>query len=409
MTCPAPTIRGRLFDVVLAVCALLSGGIAITTQINVEAPVTPEPVRNGWRAPDPAELATAEPFVLQTAGAYESTEGAVVKLWDYSRAINGGQHFPTFLQQVGDCVANGAANAVNYLQAVQLARGPPVAGAFEFRPAHRCFIYGASRTHPEIGNKRLGSSDGSVGAWAAEAVQTQGVLAQEDGPDYSGQLAREWGSRGVPDAYYWQAALFKVRSVARVTTYEQLRDALASGYPVTCAGNVGFKMQPVVRDGKHWGVPSGSWAHQMCWLAVDDTARSPFDGQVGAVYTLNSWGPNAHGQPADDAPPGGFWIDRTTAERYLRQGDCWAFSAFDGFPQRDLDFQIFRDREPIDVQFVAGDPAPLVPVCERFAHVSADDALCGGSCCGALALLGIAHRRRRRVRRQLAAHRVQSA
>jgi hypothetical protein len=235
------------------------------------------------------------------------------------------------------------------------------------RLAHRPFIYGVSRTAEDLGNKRL-RGDGSVGAWAAHAVQQYGVLAADDRgvPEYSGELSRQWGAKGVPEQFYWQASLFKVRTVARVQSYEDVRDALANGYPVTIASNVGFQMKPVVAGGKHWGRASGTWAHQMCLIGVDDKAVSPFTSQPGACYCLNSWGANAHGTPADDAPPGGFWIDRTTVERIVGQGDSWAFSNFDGFPVREQDFVIFDSAAGSDVGVeIPEERPPARPLCRQ--------------------------------------------
>jgi hypothetical protein len=394
-------MRARTWDWLIGAFALVAGSIGVFSPVSIDTPdaVTPEDSRGGWVAPTPEEVAEATPFVLQSTG--EEQTRTVVKLWDCAKAINGGKTFPCFLQESTDCVANGAVNSVNYLQAVQLARGPPSAGVFEFRPASRAWFYGVSRCDPQIGNKRLGRGGGSVGAWAAKAATMYGVLSQEDAPEYSGRQVDEWGARGVPDEYYWKAALFKVQTTALVRNWDQLADSLLNWYPVTCAGNVGFQMKPRVVDGKAWGVPSGSWAHQMCWLAIDTEAVSPFDGRKGAVWTQNSWGPNAHGAPVGDTPPGGFWIDRTTAERYLAQNDCWAFSNFDGFPARDLDFQIFRDGpeqgETLDVEFVASDTAK--PASEHFANVDADTACpCGSAACLG-SVLWLAHRVRRRARR----------
>jgi hypothetical protein len=162
------------------------------------------------------------------------------------------------------------------------------------------------------------------------------LAADEAGvPAYSGSVARSWGRKpGPPKPFIDRADDHLVRATAPVSSYEQVRDALVNGYPVTVASMQGFKMKPTIDKGKHWGVPSGSWAHQMCFIGVDDDRRRP------GCYCLNSWGPDAHGAPADDAPPGGFWVDADVVTRMVGQKDSFAFSQFDGFPEQKLDFTL---------------------------------------------------------------------
>lgn len=398
-------MRRRWMEVLCTLVGLISGLCASTAFVEVETPITPVEARYGW-----AETATPAEEAPQFAlsGAVESSEGAVVHLWDYSKAINGREHFPTFRQAIGDCVANGLANGLNYCQAadIYLSRGPPTS----FRPVDRPWLYGVSRTDPKIGNGRLGSSDGSVGAWAVKAAQLRGVLAADEPgvPEYSGARAREWGIKGVPSQFHLLAFQQKLKTYAQVRTYEDVRDALANSYPVTIASNVGFQMKAVVKDGKHWGRPSGSWAHQMCLIGVDDTAVSPFDGKKGAAYCLNSWGPEAHGKPADDAPPGGFWIDRTTVERIVKQGDSWAISGFTGFPARPKpdDFIVFDSNA--DVGLHAQDPVCSQAACAVVGveqDTACNCALTGG--CVSL-LLGV-HCLRRRLRQNVRSKLTNSA
>lgn len=395
-------IRDLVVAVLLA--SLGIGSISVgTINVEVNRDVTPVEARNGW---DPSLVDPNTPATeLRAVGTLNDTgKGAIVKLWDFSKAINGGKHFPIFRQLIGDCVANGAANAINYRQAVQIARENP---DLEFRPANRPWIYGVSRCDPEIGKGRLGRSDGSVGDWARRAVEMRGVLADDhpDVPPYSAAVAKEWGFKGAPQKFYAIAKDFPVHGTAKVTTYEEVRDALANGYPVTIASNVGFDMQPVVRDGKHWGKRSGSWNHQMCLIGIDDTAVSPFDRKTGAAYCQNSWGESAHGQPADDAPPGGFWIDRTTVEKIVGQGDSWAFSSFEGFKPRDLNFNVFGAGPPVAVAHFPTEAAPLAPLSEALCGLQGGYAqILGGSASLASALtLLMAARRRRRSATTLAA------
>jgi thiol-disulfide isomerase/thioredoxin len=336
-TAPKKTAWQWLGRLLAALLGLSGIGITISANITITPdPVTPEEPRFGWDQ-TAAVLHPVEAPALQIVGATPS-EGKTALLWEYSRAINGGKHFPTYRQETGDCVSMGAANAVNYLQAVQIAKQ----GEHSFRPAFQPWIYGVSRTAKDCGNGQLGRSAGSTGGWAAKAVSTYGILAADDQgvPTYSGKVADEWGYRGPPKQFFDAADDFVVRSVAKVTSYEQLRDAITNGYPVTVASDRGFRMEPRVYQGKSWGIPEGEWMHQMCFIGVDDTAPSP-DGDTGGAYCLNSWGETAHGTPADDAPPGGFWVSKKTVNYMLKQGDSYAYSNFDGFPPQELDFFVW--------------------------------------------------------------------
>ena len=86
--------------------------------------------------------------------------------------------------------------------------------------------------------------------------------------------------------------------------------------------------------GKLWGVKSGVWNHQMCFIGVDDDSARP------GAYCMSSWGPWVHGKPVDDAPPGGFWVDAEVVEEMVSQQDSYAYSQFEGFPEQKLDFML---------------------------------------------------------------------
>lgn len=289
----------------------------------------------GWVRPEDRDAQTqAHVTRLVSAMPLFATKGAPklggrLVLWDFARKVTGGRHLPTYDQQIGDCVSMGAANAVNYLACMEIAR---LGDRERFRPAYQPWIYGISRV--QVGKGRI-RGDGSIGAWAAEGVKRFGVLAadEERVPPYSGAIARRWGNPpGPPKEFFDEAAPHIVKTTAPVRSYADVRDALLNGYPVTVASMQGFRMRPAIDKGKHWGVPAGEWAHQMAFIGVDDDPKRP------GAYCLNSWGESAHGPPADDAPPGGFWVDAEVVERMVRQDDSFAFSQFDGFPEQSLDW-----------------------------------------------------------------------
>jgi hypothetical protein len=297
------------------------------------APPTEESARFGWAGADVAEEAYAQlagefpKFFI--ANQVNASDGKRVVLWDCAQKVLGA-HIPTNNQEVGDCVSQGAANAVAYLQVVEINR---LNDPEKYRPVFQPYIYGVSRVL--IGNGRI-RGDGSVGVWAAEGVRKYGILAADEPevPSYSGTVARSWGKSGPPDKFIQIGKNHLIQTIAKVTSYEQVRDAIVNGYPVTVASDRGFRMNGTADRGKLWGSPYGVWNHQMCFIGVDDDAKRP------GVYVINSWGPNAHGKPVDDAPPGGFWVDARVVDYMVKQQDSFAYSQFDGFPEQDLDFNL---------------------------------------------------------------------
>lgn len=403
MTEPRPrSIRDLVVAFLLA--SLGIGSISVgTVNVEVNRDVTPVEARYGWDASLVDHSPPTEEFRAFTAKS--SSEGAVVKLWDFAKSINGGQHFPTYRQLIGDCVANSWANGINYGQASSFRDNPDL----EFRPACRQWLYGVGRTDPEIGNGRLGRGDGSVGDWTRRGAMLRGVLPDDEatGADaYNAENARLWGFKGPPKKFYSIAAQFKLESSSKVRTYEDARDALASGYPVPIASQVGFEDKTgTVSGGKLWLARRGSWSHAMCLIAIDDTAVSPFDGRKGAAFCLNSWGAAYHPAPVDDAPPGGFWIDRTSIEKILAADDSWAVPGFDGFKVRDLNFNVFGSTPDQDIAHFPTEATPLAPLSEALCGLQGGYAqILGGSASLASALtLLMAARRRRRSATTLAA------
>lgn len=292
-------------------------------------------IRFGWAGPDNAQRALDKiggnfpKFFIKAQTV--ATDGRRVVLWDFSRKVLG-SHIPTFFQLVGDCVAEGASNAVQYLQTMEISR---LNQPERYRPIFQPYIYGVSRVLIGRGQINL-NEDGSLGIWAAQGVRKYGILAADEPgvPAYGEDVARLWGKKGPPQNFITIGQKHLIQSVAKVNRYNLVRDAIANGYPVTVASNRGFKMQGVPNRGKLWGIPEGEWPHQMVFIGVDDDAARP------GCYCLNSWGPNAHGAPVDDAPPGGFWVDAEVVESMVAQDDSWAYSQFDGFPEQNLDFML---------------------------------------------------------------------
>lgn len=258
----------------------------------------------------------------------DSGKGKTVLLHTAVTKVTGG--FPINKQTIGDCVSHGAAGAVQVLCCVEIAlkaEAEQWKGLVATEP-----IYAGSRV--EIGGGRI-SGDGSVGAWAAKWLTQYGVVVRGKYGDidlttYDGSRARAWGRSGCPNELEPVAKEHPVKTASLCQSYEEARDAIANGYPVTVASNRGFNSH---RDAEGFLSPSGSWAHQMYFCAVDDSGSRP------GLLCVNSWGTTwVTGPKRLDQPEGSFWVDADVADRMLGAGDSYALSGFVGFPSRKLDY-----------------------------------------------------------------------
>lgn len=290
----------------------------------------------GWAGQAVAEAAyeelQAEFAEFQLIQAQDS-RGANVNLWDAAVAVNGGQHLSTWAQLTGDCVSMGAVNVIDYVAANEIYRN---GDAEVLRRAFPPFIYSAARVL--VGGGRLRGA-GAVGAWAAVVAQRYGTLAKDAPgvPQYSKAVAETWGNRSPSPAILAAAKPQVFKSVARIRTYEDVRDAVANYYGCTFASSWVPSTGAKLADGVLWGVGqfSRKSGHQMAFIAVNDAARRP------RVYVINSWGSGAHGKPQNGEPPGGFWIDADLVNKILAQNDSFVFSQFNGFPgQPRLNFNV---------------------------------------------------------------------
>jgi hypothetical protein len=276
-----------------------------------------------------AELIMQDMPLLTAAGRPIAGTGAgeVVLLHKWLARVAG--YFPVLRQAIGDCVSFGWATgimtalAADIMHKQQQEQWPGAEIATEW-------IYGTSRVL--VGRGRLGNSDGSIGSWAARAVLDHGTLIRKkygshDLTRYSGRTAKSWGYRGLPaEALEPTADEHPVsQKPALVTSYEQARDAIANGYPVPVCSNYGFQDR---RDSQGFARKSGSWAHCMCFIAVDDTSRP-------GLLCMNSWGANwISGPKRHEQPEGSFWVDAKVADGMLRQNDSFAIPGYEGFQSR---------------------------------------------------------------------------
>ena len=290
----------------------------------------------GWspnpRAVDGVLAQLRHPLMGPAASAIKGTgAGKTALLWRHVEKLVG--EFPVRTQAIGDCVSQGAATAVDVVKATSIQAGEP--GIWRAETASEA-IYGLSRV--EVGQGELGQEDGSYGAWGAQAVKEYGTLVRErygqhNLSSYSGELAREWGVNGLPDELEPTAREHLIREISLVTTYEDVRDALANGYAVTIASMQGFRDH---RDEDGFLKPSGEWPHQMAVIGMDDEFERP------GVLVMNSWGTNwVTGPTRHNQPPGSFWVDAEVLEKkILSEHDSWAFGDYEGWPAKNLNLRI---------------------------------------------------------------------
>lgn len=289
----------------------------------------------GWE-PRPEEVAAIA--ALQPIGAFENSAAAessdplpdFVNLDDAVLAISGSR-LPTRNQgNAGTCVSFGTIAAVELTMAVAISRQKH----FEFLPLATEPVYGGSRI--EVGKGRLGRGDGSVGAWAAQFVKQWGVAARRDYPglninlsNYSIPLSRDWGSKGVPDAFEPVLKQHPIEGIAQITTIAGLKRALANGYGVAeCSG----LLLGTQRDSEGKITASRGGGHCMCvdgYIVID---------AVTWFHIRNSWGDLAHKGPTHPKFPSksGGLIHQSKMQSMLDGNDTWAFSDAVGFPARDL-------------------------------------------------------------------------
>jgi hypothetical protein len=337
-------------------------------------PPTPdEPVifQMGWK-PDPeakeAFVRTLKhpTFATTPAGDMDVPADVDVFLWKYTEQAwakyagpaKTSQRYPNINQNpTGICVGAGAKHSLDVLTANMQEFEHTIEG---WEPIAVEAIYAESRT---VGRRKMGErdwrrhmagQDGSNGSWAAEAATTAGNLVMQpyDGVDLSHldpMRARAWGDSGLPAKLQPIARRKLAKSATQVKSWEDCRRALAQHYSIILCSNVGFNkpgtrpgyVNPGTRDADGFVRPNGEWSHCMALIGMQG-------GKRPGGFILNSWGDDAHKGPTGKGVPpvAGFWADADVIDRMCRGPDCecYAFSGFDGFPARNLNWsEITRD------------------------------------------------------------------
>jgi hypothetical protein len=254
-----------------------------------------------------------------------SSPGEVRLLYRDFVDVYGTNYVPRNQGSAPSCVGQATAGALDFLAAVevkagQLPRPPP-------SRASASWVYGSSR---EIGGMNQRLSGGSFVSYAVESISELGFVYEEDfwllGIDLVGDNAKrdvQFGNE-LPDAIRPFSYTF-VEEFYKVTTYEQVRDAICNGMPVIVGSNVGFGNPVCKRD--HQGflnqpylkIKGRNWYHAMFFIGVADNGRK-------GVLCQNSWGEDwvTGSKRFGDEPAGSFWIDAALITKMASQGDCYA-------------------------------------------------------------------------------------
>lgn len=298
-------------------------------------------VRDGWTQSS-EYWRDNDPYLLASIPKEWSGQGAgrIRLLYQDYRQVHGNTYDPRAQGKAPSCVGQAAAAGVDFLAAVEIAQGQPE----RLPPAKVAVepIYGLSRV--EIGGLGPMAGGGSHCLWACQAMQKYGVVFQQDYgligynlSNYSTDLCREFGRKGIPESLELLSQIHPVHDYIQINSFAELRDAIYQGCPVIIGSNVGFgRKSGANRDSEGYlSSPwfTAPWAHAMVCIGIAD------DDRPGGLI-LNSWGADWIKGPKKfgDEPEGSFWVDRKVLERMIRQGDAYALRSFQGFPN----YQLYR-------------------------------------------------------------------
>lgn len=227
---------------------------------------------------------------------------------------------PSERQVQGDCVSHSTRNSVDITRSCEIINGEKE--EFVARGATEA-IYG-SRGH---------GGEGMSCSGAARFVhQNGGILLRLKYGDYDlsqyTAIGGKWGRTGVPKELLSEAKKHQVKTISLINTIEQARDAIANGYSISVCSMSGFSSR---RDKYGIASRSGSWAHAMAWIGMDDTHEIH---KETLFLVQNSWGNWNGGEKRHDQPDGSFWIRERDAAEMLEQNGSWVFSDVNGFPPR---------------------------------------------------------------------------
>lgn len=271
---------------------------------------------------------------LVTATAPPTNETVI--LTDFAKKL--GVVLPKGPQKIGDCVSWGSGNFLNLVQVMQilglvqqndqsafekLMMGEPTdilkQMNLQWKEVATESIYGFSRC--EVGQQWNSQDDGSVGAWAAKALEQFGVLTRDLTGPYDPAKAKLWGAKGVPDQFEPEAKLHLIKNTTPVSNFNDAAALIQAKRPVFVCSNRGFEL---IRDSQGFCRQTGVWQHCMLFMGV----RMDRQG----LLCMQSWGSNMPSGPQVlNQPDNTFFVDARVADDMLSQGDSYTGTGFKGY------------------------------------------------------------------------------
>jgi len=252
---------------------------------------------------------------------------------------------PGGAQGRGDCVSWSTRNAGLTTMCCDITSGTPdeASGKLEGAPdvSDTARLAGVLSTEAIYNWRRHGGDGWSCAEAARVVLKDSGLWLRKKYEDidvdfttYSSRNAGIYGSQTPPDSWRKIGADHLIRTATVLDTYEQLRDMLANGYGVSSCGGEGFSS---VRDLNGVSNRSGSWAHALAYIAVDDRPEIINLYGVPLILVQNSWGNwNDGGRrifgTSVDIPVGSFWARWSD----LKNRDMIALSGVNGWPPKKL-------------------------------------------------------------------------
>ena len=279
---------------------------------------------------------TLREFGLEGAGA-----GKLTCLWPAVWRVAGNENIfqGSVSQPVGDCVSRSQAFAATLSLAVACENGK---GSWpELKTEHAKLM--GFHPHGTYGLRGYTGHGWSCSTAALKSKQIglvefghYGPPANVDLTSYGSKTSTIFGSRGPSSEAITQLGTHRTVDYTVLKGFEQVRDALASGYGVSSCGGEGFSK---TRNSIGVSKRSGHWSHAFCYIGVDD---SPWAHKNGGPFIacLNSWGtrwisgPRAtQGNPSlPPLPMGAWWATWSDVSRRSTFG----MTTVQGFPSMKL-------------------------------------------------------------------------
>lgn len=280
----------------------------------------------------------AKEFGLEDAG-----KGKLTLLYDVVWKVSGRSDWfhGSKSQPTGDCVSRGQSHAAIASLAAAVYNGN---GSWPDIPEEAYASGMPFHPTPTYWCKRGGESGWSCSAAAKRSKDEIGLAfsinyggAIGDLRKYDTATIRKYCRSGPPSEVTKELNGNVTLTYSRISSFEQIRDAIANGYGVNSCGGQGFSKS---RDANGVSRRSGSWSHSMAYVGVDDSpwAHQHYKGPL--ICVLNSWGTSwisgsrtVQGNPdLPQIPKGSFWATYSD----LKGRDCYSMSAVKGFPPQKL-------------------------------------------------------------------------